>query len=143
MLVGSPALHGEHSLPVAPAQVVLNGLLLCVMVAEVRSVQGELFEGRKVALDAVEPGGLRRREVEANLMSRRPRTDFGLEMRTIVIHHDVQDLLTRITSANPLEERQKLHPSLAGGELAVEPIGLEVVDRQEMPHAAVAMVVGP
>jgi hypothetical protein len=34
-------------------------------------------------------------------------------MRTIVVQHDVQDLLARVASADPFEKRQELHPRLA------------------------------
>src|SRR5207245_9211974 len=94
-------------------------------------------------LDPVEPGCLRLCEVEPNVMSRGPGTDLGLEMRTIVVQHDVQDLLTRVTSADPLEERQELHPSLVARELAVESVGLKIVDRQEMTHTTPTLVGGP
>src|SRR5258708_21623646 len=54
----------------------------------------------------------------------------------------MQHLLTRITSADPLQESQELHPPLALGELAEEPICLQVVDRQKVPHAPLARIRG-
>src|SRR4026207_2097624 len=105
------------------------------MAAEVGRIQGEPSERRKMALDAVEPRRLGRREVEANVVVRGPRCDLGLEMRTIVVQHDVQDLLAWIASPDPFEERQEFHPRLAACELTVESVGLEVVDRQEMTDA--------
>src|SRR5437870_11617986 len=76
-------------------------------------------------------------------MKRRPFTNLGLDMRTIIVQHNMQDLLTRITAADPLEERQEFYPGLVVSELAVEPVGLQIVDGQEMTHAALATVGGP
>src|SRR5438445_3493099 len=64
-------------------------------------------------------------------------------MRTKIVQNNMQDLLTRITAADPLEERQEFYPGLVVSELAVEPVGLQIVDGQEMTHAALATVGGP
>ncbi len=79
-------------------------------------------------LDAVKPGGIGRREVEAYMVGRGPTTHLGLQVGAVVVQHDVQRLATRVTAADPLEERQELDPGLAGEESAVEPIGLQVLD---------------
>src|SRR5262245_7841755 len=141
-LVGLPVFHGDFVLAVAPTQVLVNGLLLFGMTAVVGGLQGELLERREVALDAIEPRRLSRREVEANVVLRGPSANLGLEVRAVVVEHDVQDLLARVATANPLQERQELHPSLAARELTVETVGLEVVNRQEVTHTALALVRG-
>ena len=65
------------------------------MAAVVGGFQGELLERRKVALDAIEPRCLSRREIETNVVGRGPGANLSLEMGPVIVEHDVQDLLAR------------------------------------------------
>src|ERR1051325_4454232 len=96
-----------------------------------------------MALDAVEPGSLRRREVEPDVVCRSPCADLGLQVRPVIVHNHMQDLVTRIPPADPLEEGQELNPRLATRELPEELVGLQVVDGKEMTHTALPLVCRP
>src|SRR6516162_5638779 len=110
------------------------------MASVIRCRQGELFQGRKVTFDSVQPRRIRWRAVEANLVRRRPHSHLGLEMRTVVVGDDVEHLLRRVTSADPLQESEELDPRFVGRELAIQPIGLQIVDRQKVSHAECSFV---
>lgn len=103
-------------------------------------LQRELLQARKVTLDAVEPGAVRRRQIEANVVQRRPQLDLFLHMRSVVIDDDVQLLLTRIARTHPFEKRQEFSPTFARREATVESIRFQIVEGQEVPHAAFAIV---
>jgi hypothetical protein len=57
---------------ISPAQVTLDGRLLLCVRAKVGVVGGELLHGRKMALDAIEPRVIARREVKPDAVLRRP-----------------------------------------------------------------------
>src|SRR4051812_47099289 len=95
-----------------------------------------------MALDAIEPGTICRCEVEADVMPLRPLLDLPFEMRAVVVHNDVQLLCPGIARTDPLEESQKLRPTLALGETTVETIGFQVIKDQEVTHTAFTAVRG-
>ena len=66
--VRTPGLDGDLPASVAPGEVAVDGLLLLLVVAIVRIVQGKLPQRRELALDAVEPGGVGGHEVQFDLM---------------------------------------------------------------------------
>src|SRR5689334_6028585 len=63
-------------------------------------------------------------------------------MGAIVVDDDVQLLGPRVAGPHPFQEWQKLRPALAGGEATVEPVGFQIVEGQEVPHATLATISG-
>ena len=62
-------------------QIALDGGLLVRVASVVGIVQREILEGRKLALDAVEPGGIRRRRVQLDVVFRHPLQDILFQVR--------------------------------------------------------------
>lgn len=95
---------------VPPAQVAADGFLLFRVAAKVGARQGELLQRRELALDPVEPGGIGRCEVEADLVGRRVLEHRGRQVRLVVVQHDVEDFVRPITPPHRLEKGEELPP---------------------------------
>src|SRR5262249_44486265 len=104
----------------------------------VRRLQGELLQGRELALDAVEPGAVRGGQVEADVVRLGPRQEGGRDVGAVVVHDDVELLRTRVTRTDPSEERQEVLRFLVLGDTAVEAVGFQVIEGEEMANAPLA-----
>ncbi len=71
-------LDRDRPLSVVPLQVAFDSGKLVFMTGVVRVVQGKLFQGGEVAFDAVQPGGVGRREDQPDIVAPGPRENLGL-----------------------------------------------------------------
>ena len=128
---------------IPPQQVAVNRRFLFFVAAVVRVVQRKLLQRAEVALDAVQPRCIRRREVESHVVTPGPAGDVAAEVRAVVVQNDVQPLRRWVTPTHPLQETQEVRRLLVLGHVAIQPVGLEVVVRQEVSHAELAAVGSP
>ncbi len=67
------------------------------MVAVIRGLHGKLLERRELTLNAVEPRAVGWCQVDTDVVALGPRQHLGGDVRAIVVHHHVQDLLLGVT----------------------------------------------
>src|SRR5262249_51770977 len=121
-----PALAADGALPIPPCHVQLDRLLQRLVTAVIGVVQGELLQLGELALDPVPPRGVGRRQVELDLVPPRPRHHLGLEVRPVVVQHDVQRLPLAVAPPEPLQEVQERRPGLPRVEAPQQLVTLQV-----------------
>jgi len=140
--IGFPVLQANRALAISPSQIVINGGFLFRMAAIIGIVQREFLQRRKMALDAIEPRGIRRRPVQPQVVRFRIRQHLGFVMIGRIIQNQVQRFLSRVSSPQPFQERQKGRPVLFQRKGSNQCIPFQVVGPEHVPHTSVAIVGG-
>lgn len=138
-----PSLYTDVALTIAPGQVLFDRFLLVWMAAIVSIVQCKLLQRCEVALDAIEPRGIRRRPVERDVMRRRIRLHLCFVMVGRVIKYYVQRLFSRVPLSQPLQECQKRRRVLFRRKRSDQRIPFQIIGSKYVSHTAVAMVRRP
>ncbi len=103
---------------ISPSKVALDRGLLFFMAAEVGVVQSKFPQSGELGFNPIEPGSVGGGQVKLYAVRFRPLPDFRGQMRTVVIHDDVQRFRLAIATPEPLQKPQKLDRGLAEVELA-------------------------
>lgn len=93
-------------------KITLNRRLLFFMAAVVCIVQGKFLQGREMTFDPIQPGGIRRRPVELDLVCSHVTQNLRLQMKRRIVQYYMQYLIAAVSSTQPLEKCQKGHPVL-------------------------------
>ena len=107
-----PVRLGNRPATVPPGQVASDGLLWLLVSPKIRMVQRKFPQRRELALDAVQPRGIRGREVEPHSMRGGPSQHFRLQVRLEVVQDDVQRFPKRVPPPHPLQKREEVSPRL-------------------------------
>ncbi len=125
---------------VSPPEIAPNRAHLFLVIGIIDTGQRELAQRGEMALDPVEPGGIRRGVDEFHVVRRRPILDLPPVMRGKVIKHNIKPFLLGIPGAKIFEKIKQRAPGLATFAVAQQQVLLEVERRKEHPRPLVAMV---
>jgi hypothetical protein len=117
---------------------------LCAMTVVIGAVEGEVAQRGELGLDPVEPGAVEQHVGEFDVVRRRPVTDApvgpGRPVWAEVVAHDRDPHPGRVQRAQVAAEGQELGAVLTQLDVAVEPIGGQVVAGPQMPDPVRAVV---
>ena len=124
---------------VPPGDVAADHPALLLVTVVVGAVNAEVAKRGELRLDAVEPARIEGDVGELDVVGGCPVADagvsFGGAVRAPVVEHDRDSYPGRVQRAQVATEGQELAAALAGFDVAVEPVGRQVVGTQQVTHA--------